>query len=524
VDRDVRAGEEQVEKSMKEHIIDVLFTDLRHVVAAAGKGGGQISPSIYDTAQVLRFSPPRQGVDAAIDWLLNQQQPDGGWGTLHVARSREVPTLATILALKAHGKGSREREAIAAGLGFLRQQSEQWVELPDDLLSGIELTLPRLIDDAAAAGLEVLSKAYSALSELRRRRLDMLSKIQIRAGSTAVFSWEAWGREPDPALVDHPTGGIGSSPAATAAWVRAASSRPELSDMHDAAIRYLEKAAASTPVALPGVVPASWPNDRFEQAWVLYALQNADLLAHPRLRDVARPTLDELHHALRDDGIGFNDVFTPDGDLTATTTLILHRAGYQVKANAVERFQKQDHFYTYPGEIQPSLTTTAHAMLALAFLKRETSQFGDFFAARQCADGIWQRDKWHTSWLYTTSRILRTLIEAKTHQGVLEKGVRGLLGHQRADGGWGAGKASTTAETAYAVLAMIALSSMASDTNVSNAIQRAGKWLLRNYRPFNSDVEPLWIGKDLYYPHRIDRSFELAALVATVQSSERVTE
>ena len=40
------------------------------------------------------------------------------------------------------------------------------------------------------------------------------------AGSAAVYSWEAWGTEPTPDLVDA-LGSVGHSPAATAAWLHA---------------------------------------------------------------------------------------------------------------------------------------------------------------------------------------------------------------------------------------------------------------------------------------------------------------
>ena len=37
-----------------DHTTDILLADLRHVIADLGKNGGQISPSVYDTAQVIQ--------------------------------------------------------------------------------------------------------------------------------------------------------------------------------------------------------------------------------------------------------------------------------------------------------------------------------------------------------------------------------------------------------------------------------------------------------------------------------------
>ena len=61
-------------------LIDTLLTDLRSLIADLGKDGGLISPSVYDTAQVLRFCPPEESVEPALEWILGQQRPDGGWG------------------------------------------------------------------------------------------------------------------------------------------------------------------------------------------------------------------------------------------------------------------------------------------------------------------------------------------------------------------------------------------------------------------------------------------------------------
>ena len=80
-------------------MLDLLITDLRHLVSDLGKDGGLTSPSIYDTAQVLRLAPASESTCATLDWLLAQQKADGGWGNPAIPLTRDVPTLATVLAL-----------------------------------------------------------------------------------------------------------------------------------------------------------------------------------------------------------------------------------------------------------------------------------------------------------------------------------------------------------------------------------------------------------------------------------------
>jgi halimadienyl-diphosphate synthase len=128
--------------------IDALLTELRTLIANLGKGGGCISPSIYDTAQVLRLYPPQEDRQAALAWLRAQQQPDGGWGSPAAPYTRDVPTLAAVLAMHTYSQDQKARAAIDAGLTFLRRQAEQWTELPIDALPiAAEMILPYLLEE-----------------------------------------------------------------------------------------------------------------------------------------------------------------------------------------------------------------------------------------------------------------------------------------------------------------------------------------------------------------------------------------
>jgi len=68
--------------------MDLQLAELQSLMADLGKAGGLISPSIYDTAQVLRLYPPPEGPEPTLDWLLQQQQADGGWGDPSVSYAR----------------------------------------------------------------------------------------------------------------------------------------------------------------------------------------------------------------------------------------------------------------------------------------------------------------------------------------------------------------------------------------------------------------------------------------------------
>ncbi|WP_395846945.1 prenyltransferase/squalene oxidase repeat-containing protein [Cystobacter fuscus] len=499
---------------------EIILTDLRALIADLGKDGGLANGSVYDTAMVVRLAPPEEGTDAAVEWLLSQQHADGGWDNPKVLRARDMPTLAAVLALHVRGKDERARSAVERGLEFIRAQRPHWTVLPEDLLVGVEMNLPRLLDEAQALGLDVPMDQYAAVIEDGKRRREKLGRLkQLHFGTPPALTWDGWGTEPDPALVD-PEGGIGPCPAATAAWVRAAQGRPELKELVAKARQYLRNAEAGTNVRLPGVVPATWRIDLMEQEWGLLALLCAGLLAHPQLADVVKPHLDTLEAAFTPRGIGFTKYFMPDGDCTAVTIAVLKAANRPVDMSALNQFKRGNHFYTYPQETHPSLTTTAHAAMALSLAGEDTSSWTRAMLELQSADGRWLIDKWQTSWLYTTTHVMLAIPEPE----VMRNSIATLLRCQKKDGGWGADVRSTRLETAFAVLVLHGLRNKGVEEEaIRSALSRANGYLRRTYQPFVMSGEedlkflhedPMWIGKALYHPFRMDRAFELSAMLA----------
>ncbi|MBK9711832.1 MAG: hypothetical protein IPO81_10975 [Kouleothrix sp.] len=492
-----------------DHTTDILLTDLRHLIAGLGAAGGLISPSIYDTAQVLRLAPPAQGPWPGLNWLAEQQHADGGWGDPAIPNARDLPTLAAVLALHIYCTRERERKAVQDGLSFLRRQASHWSTLSDDIPVGVELLLPRLLDEAAELGLKVPRGQYASLIALGARRRSLVAQTTRISGTPLAHSWEALGIAPDLSVVDS-TGGVGHSPAATAAWLRAVGPGSAASAARVAAQRYLEQAAAATGQNIPGIAPTVWPIVRFEQSFALYMLLIAGLLDHPRLQDVVQPQIADLSQALRPGGLGMSDAFLPDGDDTAAALIVLHAAGRPVDERALSAFAADDHFCAYPGELQPSLSVTAHAVHLLALLGLEHSRPRSFVVARQLRDGRWLGDKWNGSWLYTTLQAIVALHHSQP-SAAIGAAVDGMLLYQHEDGGWGT-RGSTSEETAYAVLALRALGPDRAPA-ADQALLRGERWMRVNYRPFFVSPVTCWIGKETYQPTRLARVIELAATI-----------
>jgi hypothetical protein len=284
-------------------------------------------------------------------------------------------------------------------------------------------------------------------------------------------------------------------------------------------VDYLERSAISTGMNIPGVVPTSWPMDRFEQSFALYGILLGGLIDHPLLQDVLKPQLEALTAAMTPRGIGFTDWFLVDGDDTGAALAVLTAAKQPVDCNIMQQFAEGDHFCTWPRELQPSLSVTAHAVHALAMDNVEAKDAIDFLARRQQADGRWMGDKWNGSWLYTTAQVIVALQHTE-YRGAIRRAGEAILVHQRSDGGWGIHR-STTEETAYSVLALYTLRQMdLLDAAGEAALRKGGRWLLNEYRPFAQPRELCWLSKEPYRPLRVARAFELSATLAAVRILE----
>ncbi|MFO7539936.1 MAG: prenyltransferase/squalene oxidase repeat-containing protein [Chloroflexota bacterium] len=509
--------------SFYEHLLD----ELQAMVMELGTDGGLISPSVYDTAQVLRLCPPEDGVEAALTWLVEQQRPDGGWGNPAAPLSRDVPTLAALLTLNQRYKSNNGclpqsfAAVIEAGLCFLEQQAPQWLPpLSENLPVAVEMILPHLLEEAAAVGLHLDQKPYTAIKELGQNRRQLIAKLSLQAGTPPIHSWEAWGKIPAPDLVDG-SGSVGHSPAATAAWLHQVNlstngnGRPPQAQQ---ARRYLHEAAQATQINLPGVVPTVWPITRFEQSFVLHTLLLTDLLHHPQLQNVVMLQARNMAGHLKPKGLGMSDFFLPDGDDTAAALAILQAVGLNPDLGTLSHFKNGDHFYAYQGELQPSLSLTARALHTLTLFDKWDTASSTFILERRMPDGRWVGDKWHSSWLYTTYLAVLALTAAGEAANVSQT-IRAVVANQLADGGWGETGRATAVETALGVLILVHMS----DQNMLSAadqatLKRGAHWLYDHYTaPSNGSQPPRWLGKALYTPYRIDRTIELSALLLVLQ-------
>ncbi len=487
-----------------------VFAQLRQVIRQLGCGGGAMTPSVYETAQVLRFCPEYVEIDKAVDWLLSVQQPDGGWNDPASPLYRDVPTLAALLALRTYHRDERVRRACNAAHRYIEHQTADIKPTDGEYLPvGIELILPRLLDDAEDMGLWFSRDRFQHLESLGERRRLLMAQHRPPPNSPPVFSWEAWGTCPDADLVGH--GGVGNNPAATAWWLyldRGGGPSSQRTKAVDAII-YASRAAET---GICGVVPDAWPMDRFEQSFVLHVITMAGLLGHPRLADALMPQLEDMRTALTCAGLGFNDSFAPDGDDTAAAVAAIAAAGLTVDSGALDPFKRADRFVAYPFETHGSYTVTARAAHAMHIIGQSAAEWQPFILQAQQPDGWWASDKWNRSRLYGTCVALSGLsVDAcDTRSAAAEAFLR----YQHSDGGWGCFGASTLVETAFGVLALHGIAGDGDNqAECREAIGAAHAYLRRMYQEQRVGTERMWICKDLYSATRIDHAAILCALL-----------
>ncbi|MFJ7238822.1 prenyltransferase/squalene oxidase repeat-containing protein [Streptomyces olivaceus] len=492
-----------------------------------GDGWGDVHPSVYETAQVTSWAPWLEGHGRRLAWLLKQQSSAGSWGEGPMPY-RLLPTLSTVEALLSTLRNdtaadvSRERvaAAVADGLAALRDLSAVggW---PDT--AAIEILVPEL---AVRIDEHLDQPEIAALPRLgpwnRGQRLFLPHGFQVALPERMAERCRAAGGVPPklhhtfegvarrlpqmaPAL---PGGLLGSSPAATAAWL--------------ATEAHVDRGKARTALAAvaqhyDGLFPEAAPICVFERLWVAAALARPGLPAS--CQSTVREWAGEIYNP---DGVSGAPGLLPDTDDTAMAVLVSALTGSPRSPAPLSAFEADDHYDCYIGEDTGSSTANAHALQALtawlnhrptpgAALQSRMDLTRDWLLSQQQHDGAWQ-DKWHASPYYATERCvtaLRPHIRPATRDAI-RLAVDWVLSTQRDDGSWGVW-GGTAEETAYAVNILVASTYDSSGPDTTQALKRAGHFLRDAVR--SSGRHPaLWHDKTLYAPQAMVRAEVFAAL------------
>ncbi|MEU2365352.1 prenyltransferase/squalene oxidase repeat-containing protein [Streptomyces noursei] len=478
---------------------------------------GSLSPSVYETARLVSLAPWLEGHRHRIEFLLGRQDASGRWGPL--GGFGLVPTLSAVEALLVVlRRGDQEaadlREhvdaAAEAGLCSLACSGMDG-PLPDT--AAHELIVPGLVERIN----RLAGPAHNLLlpTELRP---DLREHLRHRVGAAGAVpgklqhSLEAFGDERTALLVPDASGLVGSSPAATAAWVhlRGGPTRcPGRSRALAAVVRHHH-----------ALVPSVTPTAPFERLWVLTMLLTTGCAVgdFTGLRE-------QVRRLLGPEGAHGVHGLPPDADDTSTALHLLGLMGEVQEPAVLHRFEAPTHFACYIGEDTASPTANAHVLEALGLYQQHTgaglhpwtdeamAKVATWLCRVQAEDGTWS-DKWHSSpfyALYCCAPALHTY-GGPVARAAVERALQWLRSHQHADGSFGI-DAGSREETSYAVLALARCIETADGPGEADQelLGLARAFLLGTMRPDPA----LWQDKDLYTPRAVVQAAVTAALEVT---------
>jgi len=471
----------------------------------------RMGPSPYDIAWLARLRNPADG-DARwpdmIEWLLENQHPDGSWGgEIVYYHDRIICTLVAAIALHENGRTQQTRKAIKRAERYLWHHLHLLPRDPFEL-SGFELIFPTLLEEARALGLDVPTHTCG-YGEVQTAKLRLIPPHMLYSPRiSTVYSLEFLGQSGDPDRLQEAlasNGSLGTSPATTAYYL--------LLRHHDErALAYLEAVRNHM-----GHVITVYPFRTFELTWVLNNLAFSEL---PITEFAGEGIWQELQAEIGPAGIGMDPAFgVPDGDTTSVCCRVLLGAGYDVDPLSLARFEdkKRRVFRTWDYERNVSVSTNVHALEALNLMpdypnRRRVQEQVTLMLLDNRKYNIYWIDKWHASPYYATAHALVALLKGRPHVAhTCRHTVDWVIHTQRDDGSWGFFEYGTPEETAYALTTLLHYNRY--EPVDPNVLHRGAAYLARAYQGSDSIYPEFWIAKCLFLPCDVVRSAILAALI-----------
>jgi hypothetical protein len=516
----------------------------------SGLDFGSMSPSIYDTAWVSMILKENGGsrhwlFPDTFQYVLDHQEPDGGWKTYADSVDGILNTTAALLSLLKHREEDNEVESnrkellderISRATSWLRASLKSW-NVRDCNNVGFEILVPALLKQLGRYGIKFVVADWEYLEGLNQEKLAKFHESMVYGPvqTTIIHSLEAFVDQIDFDRVSHHliNGSLMGSPSATAAYMI------NSTRWDDEAERYLRRVAER---ASGSCFPSAYPTSIFETSWILSTLLNDSVLLKDLREHGLRDVIAFLRQALptTDTVVGFGPNVLPDADDTAKTLQALARSGYTMSARGlVTTFYNGRYFKTYHAERNSSFSVNCNALMALLDCHDKQDYVLEImstivFLCDFLSTGI-AKDKWNTSDLYSTMLFaetcvlfLRNLDEGsilasfgditERLQPLLTQIHSQLLLKQNPNGSWGSGLPEVTA---YGVQALISILSVpwltAASDGIMKAIESGRQYLIATYHTWHN-CQHLWIEKVTCAMPNIAWAYIVSALgTSTVQ-------
>lgn len=503
-------------------------------------GLGRMMSTAYDTAWVARLVKLGEPMgEQALEWLREHQLPDGSWGAYapRYYHDRMISTLAAMTALGRYGTDKDKPRIERARMG-LDIAARGLRADPVGETIGFELIVPTLLDEAHELGIlqrtdngsfdQIIGSGKSDLDKLAsdygyRRRDDFLGRLsaqrkaklkalpdgKINRHVTLAFSAEMVGRDGqeilDKSNLQEPNGSVYYSPSATAYF--ALYVKPN----DAAALSFLRIVADQFGLEHGGGIPNLSTFDIFEPSWTLWNLALTGSLDTELLR-LCVPHLDFLEDVWKPmNGVGFTSISDPtDSDDTCVTFETLRRYNRSADVDAVQFYEKDEHYFCNELESNPSTSANIHVLGALrvAGFKVDHPSIQKIlrFLRKNRYLGSFWLDKWHVSPYYPTSHLV--IAAANYFDEFANPAIEWMMATQNTDGSWGY-YGPTAEETAYCLQAL-SIWNRAGQPIPTHVIEKSRAWLFDHMK---GPYPPLWIGKCLYSPTNVVYSAILSALM-----------
>ncbi|PWY69651.1 hypothetical protein BO94DRAFT_628480 [Aspergillus sclerotioniger CBS 115572] len=543
----------QLARSLLERLVDAH--DPRY-------GFGTMTCAIYDTAWLSMIPRTEQGLTEwlfpkCFFFLLDKQQPDGGWEATASPIDGILNTAAGLLSLCKHRETLYQismsehdlNERISLGRKALLALLREW-EIYETLHVGFEILVPALLDSLEAYDMEFQFRGREALYNIRDVKLSMIDlqslEDRTKPSHSILHCLEAlYGHINFDKLAHHKVcGSLMASPSATAAYLIHTSSWDGESEA------YLRHVLEHGEGRGDGSVPSAFPSTIFELTWVLSTLAAAGLseiqLRGEALTRALNMIKDEFHAQL---GLmGFAPQIQPDADDTAKGITCLNMLGVPASASGlVKSFGQGKWFKTYSEERNSSISTNCNALVALLSDNIHIQFYSPVIAkvTRHLCETWFQsisiQDKWNISSYYTIMLLAQALsrVSERWRCGelsspddhelyeeqaplVLFQILIHILQGQDTGGSWD----GSMEVTAYSILAIEAFKGTAHaqllDKQIHDALRGGRSFLVRRFR-VQQHPEMLWIEKVTYGSSAISEAYVLAALHSSSMVYYRAT-
>ena len=523
--------------TVKQYLVQLLEQMVADLDPAAGSG--QVTVSAYDTAWAARVRCPEQPEQLAfpksLDWLLNNQLPDGSWGSKIDTAYNLLPTMAALLAL-INAPSVKDEIIVATDQAtiFLRDKLQKW-NVGQYESSGFEVIAPMLLGELEKAGFEFQFEAKTTLLKLYDKKLRLANpELIYNERSSLLYSLEAFASTLDFERLksqQSTNGGYGCSPAATAAVLIYGKAWDK------EAFDWLQQLYWRNQ---SGAMPTAYPIDIFEVSWVLYnVLQNFDADATDFSPELINTLTKWILESFSLNGVSMSRFigFPPDVDDTgmALAALRLAKPDLNLPIDSLYKFEGDSYFVCYQGERVHSISANAHALAGLldsssllhnSHQQEVINKILSFLLTQRNQEGYWQ-DKWHLSPYYATCSVVAPMSKCLTPASLeaLKAIVSWVLSTQsKTDGSWssftGLPVQLRIEETAYAIQILKSLAHIVPSVPTDQAIESGRNYLWQEFALHNYKIEnwlegqpQLWRAKDLYTPLRVVKAALLTSML-----------